>query len=366
MRPIAVLVAAGVLASGAAGTQDRTRVLLTVNGAAVAFAQDGSRLAVATTAGYKRCYLAVRVHDLRTRRDRTITDRRGPTCEYGLDPEPNEFRFTYGGNAGLWVLATGAHFRYQDITMGTFSRGRDQTIRQLIYDGDAYLTGDHFGADAADGTTLVYGWYRVGVEGPDNCDETYTCTVRIAVGGVARVSPSGRQVRVPGTQAAFLVAASGRRVGYVRATPEVAGYTDPNPTTSEVEVRDSVTGEQFASFTVPGRATAIALGSGQVAVLATDDAGSRVFRYSAVDGALLGSTAVPPKTAPELSISRNRVVFRAGRTIWLLDARTDTARPLATTRRAPVGASIEGNRVAWAEISSSRPLRSVVRSVTFR
>ena len=53
--------------------------------------------------------------------------------------------------------------------------------------------------------------------------------------------------------------------------------------------------------------------------------------------------------ATDLSMAGSRAVFRTGRMIWLLDARTRKIVRLTTTKDAPIGLSIEANRIAWAE-----------------
>src|SRR5262249_58400016 len=79
--------------------------------------------------------------------------------------------------------------------------------------------------------------------------------------------------------------------------------------------------------------------------------------------------AAPPPTSPAyaspcgcaLSMSGNRVVFRAGRTIELLDAATQKISVLTVARSRPIGLSIEGRRVAWAVNADGRGLvRAIV------
>jgi Tol biopolymer transport system component len=66
-------------------------------------------------------------------------------------------------------------------------------------------------------------------------------------------------------------------------------------------------------------------------------------------GRALGSVALPPQTADDPKASGWTVVFRTGRTIRALDARTKRMRVLARTRATPVGLSVDRRRVAWAE-----------------
>jgi hypothetical protein len=50
-----------------------------------------------------------------------------------------------------------------------------------------------------------------------------------------------------------------------------------------------------------------------------------------------------------VSAAGRNVVYAAHRAIRRLDARTGAVSTLATARRAPVGLTIEGRRVVWAE-----------------
>jgi hypothetical protein len=57
-----------------------------------------------------------------------------------------------------------------------------------------------------------------------------------------------------------------------------------------------------------------------------------------------------------VSASSYGVVFGLGRSIRVVNAYTGRSRTVATTRAAPVGVSIETNRVVWAERVGSRRL----------
>ncbi len=74
----------------------------------------------------------------------------------------------------------------------------------------------------------------------------------------------------------------------------------------------------------------------------------RLAFYSPVSGRARGTIAIP-RTASSLSVSGSDVVFRTGNRIWLLDMRTRRRRVVARAARTPVGLSIEGRRIVWAE-----------------
>jgi hypothetical protein len=116
---------------------------------------------------------------------------------------------------------------------------------------------------------------------------------------------------------------------------------------SPVEIRDARTGRLIKRFAIGGHARAIALGPDYVALLVDHAPGLHVELYS-LNGSRRRAVAVP-STVRSLSAAGRTVVFAAGTSIRRLDARTGALTTLATTRWAPVGLTIEGRRVMWAE-----------------
>jgi Tol biopolymer transport system component len=161
---------------------------------------------------------------------------------------------------------------------------------------------------APDGSTIVVGdWYR---------PEVGLWPSR--PGGIRLVSPvDGRQ----------------RKIAPVARSP--------------VEIRDARTGRLLRRFAIAGHARAAALGADYVALLVHHDPGVRIELYS-LNGTRRRAVAVP-SSVRSLSAAGRTVVFAAGTGIRRLDARTGAVTTLATTRWAPVGLTIEGRRVVWAE-----------------
>jgi TolB protein len=116
---------------------------------------------------------------------------------------------------------------------------------------------------------------------------------------------------------------------------------------SPVEIRDARTGRLFRRFTIARHARAAALGADYVALLVDHDPGIRIELYS-LNGGRRRAVAVP-SSVRSLSAAGRSIVFAAGTVIRRLDARTGAVTTLATTRWAPVGLTIEGRRVVWAE-----------------
>jgi Tol biopolymer transport system component len=118
---------------------------------------------------------------------------------------------------------------------------------------------------------------------------------------------------------------------------------------SPVEIRDAGTGRLIRRFSVDGHANAIALGPDYLALLVNHELGARVELYN-LDGRLRTAAAVSSSVRNVAAAGRT-VVFATGRVIRRLDARTGAVTVLATARRTPVGLTIEGRRVVWAENS---------------
>jgi WD40 repeat protein len=112
---------------------------------------------------------------------------------------------------------------------------------------------------------------------------------------------------------------------------------------TRIEIRNARTGRLEQTIVASGRAQAIALSRSIVAVLAD----GRLSVYACASGKRLVTRRLPRGVAPELSAAGRNVVFRTGRTIWL--SGPHGLRRLALADATPVGLSIEGRRVAWAE-----------------
>jgi Tol biopolymer transport system component len=112
----------------------------------------------------------------------------------------------------------------------------------------------------------------------------------------------------------------------------------------------------FSKSAVPGPWVVNTDGSGERKIVdgsvsTPDRTGASLRRLELFDpstGRRLG-TASFPKNANGFSASHRTIVFAVGRRIWALDTRTRKQRLLATAVADPVGVSIEGRRVAWAE-----------------
>jgi hypothetical protein len=130
-------------------------------------------------------------------------------------------------------------------------------------------------------------------------------------------------------------------------------------------VIDAVTGASVGSFSPEGMPLAIAFSPSAVAVLEST-AGGRQIEFRTPAGALLRTVVVEAK-ATGLFTTNTRAVFRVGKSIRTVGVRTGSVRQIATAKAIPIGLSIEGKRVAWAEnVKIHGVLRGRIRAITVR
>ena len=227
-----------------------------------------------------------------------------------------------GGSVGL---AAGRAYWTRRDTAGTrllTPALRDPVVRPLVlypYDGEDGDVVGPFGADesvfALAGSTYVdgvatAGWVRRFVWG----DPRNTCP-----------APPGASIAVAG--------------GLVTSAHD-----------GTAEVRDGATRALRASVAPPGAIRALAVGNGVLALLVDGTAGARrIWRFDALNGALLGRLEVPAETAPRLDLSAGRIAYRVGNSIRLLALASGTSKVAWMPRRRPLGLSLEGRKLAWAE-----------------
>jgi hypothetical protein len=109
-----------------------------------------------------------------------------------------------------------------------------------------------------------------------------------------------------------------------------------------------------------GVPSAIALSPHVLATLERTPLGLRLAWYRSTTGQPLGSVPVPRTTAPTLTVNDRVIVFRFGRSIRTVDVASHSVNPLVRATAKPVGLSLEGNWLRWAEnIGSSARIRAL-------
>jgi Tol biopolymer transport system component len=263
--------------------------------------------------------------------------------------------FPSGGNSVENGLLTAAPFDPRATGIDLFSVPQSPT------------GGDFLGGMAGDGPTLVYGKTN------EICDDPggVSCHRLDAVGGVTFVTGQYQAPMVSGIPAPVTLAftahdpqssmqiSQGLIAVVPAATPVLNDFDNvprvaPNGPVEVFRVLGPRPSVHLVSRVTPvGSVNAIALDFHQLAVLVRRADGTKaLIRYAAQSGTLLGTTAVPRATASQLSIGKAGIVYRVERSIYLLSS--GKPRLVWKASGTPIGLSIEGRRIAWAENVNGR------------
>jgi len=281
------------------------------------------------------------------------------TCDWHVPPGSPvglAVAANHGAPALLWTLHESAAqaLRFDYILGATAADPNERRFQQVAHashGAGSWLTGV-----AGSGSTLVYSVTQVAYRNQVDCLATPTapgaCNLKVVddAGGIYRVVGRKTPTPVKGSRAAVAIAVAGNDVAFV---PAVGSSTaDGHPLGSAnvpIEVRDVRDGSLVASVLPRGTPLAIALSSDLLAVLGSS-AGKLVLTwYSIPSGTEEGTMTVPPTTAPMLSAAEGAVVFRVGLSIRWVDTATNQVRTVAKAAATPIGLSIAGQRIAWAE-----------------
>lgn len=378
MTKVVYLLAAGLvlIGSGAAYSSSRAKpaTLASANGPIVAFAQDGNQIAWGSIPDYPppRCAAEVRIRLVSKHKQKVITPPSGATChdEYGWGQPAGPDFFVLAGRRALWETTVCGNYCHIRLTTGSYSAKRDQMLfpdddyERYFYDYE-YGTGDYLTA-AADSSTIVYGVAEIGVA-PSNCgeDSGITCTNVISGGSVNRVTGTDA-VEIPGAPPPFRLAASGRRIAVIVAESSSGKGSPVGPgSPARVVVLDAYSGDKTGSFALEGRPEALAFSPTAVGALTSVSEGKQIEFYLPAGEPI--RTVSVPAGATSLSMSSTRAVFRVGRSIWTVAIKSGAVKRIATAAKTPIGLSIEGTRVAWAEnIKVKQGKRGRVRAITVK
>jgi hypothetical protein len=307
------------------GAVGRPRTLVRSSAPIVAFAQDGEQIAW-LAAGEDDCLKEprpVRILDLATGVESSLPATR-PLCQKFAAPMVLS-TLAIAGTRALWAVVSTSNTE----TDGAFVSAAADDPKERVACGFLLNGGTEDSSSpelfsAGDGRTFV-----VAVNG----EPLGGCV------GVRIVDARGRASHLPGFRDSGLVriAVGGGRI----ALSTGASHS--------VQLRSARSGRVIGRIAVNGSVQAVALSRSTVAVLVDGNAGRRIELFDARSKTSHGAVGVPAATASELSAAAANVVFRAGKTIYLLDGDRRTIRILAVATSTPIGLSIEGPRVAWAE-----------------
>lgn len=238
-------------------------------------------------------------------------------------------QFAVAGDRALWTEEYFGNSTEGSVSVAS-PGGKPRGLESLFGD-TAYANGDYVGDAAAAAGRLYYAvvnWRAsasCGAGGP--CSSTVTARSRLMEVGT--------------------------RVRRVRALPPalaLAGGDDrlALQTPDGIDVYAMPAARRVSRVHVRGLVRELAVSRSVLAVLLR----TRIERFDA-RGRQLGSTPVYA-SATNLSVSGTRIVYRTGNVVRLLDARSGRSRILAITKSPPIGVSIAGDRIVWAEVGGGR------------
>jgi hypothetical protein len=346
----AVAVAAAAVQSVTAGPHPET-IYSHANTSVAAFAQDGPLVAWFSPSR-KRCN-TIHVISLANPLQTTLPLQgaaRNVTCRWVVGSTPVSLALA-GGNV-IWTLREQSPIPFDyllgaGVGVGERKERRFQEIAHTNHGSGLWL-----GGISGDGTTLVYG-----VTAVDYIDEagclagTSPCDLEVSGGGVYRMTGREPPKPIAGTHpdGAVEVSASAGAVAYVAAAGVGKQGRPVAGTDLPIEVVDAQTGASISHVIPKGTPLAIALTPHVLATLERTPLGLRLAWYDRATGTAAGSVPVASKTSPELTATDSTIVYRVGRSIRAVDVETHNVRTLARAAAQPVGLSLEGRRLAWAE-----------------
>jgi hypothetical protein len=272
------------------------------------------------------------------------------TCRWEVVPPVG---LALAGDAALWTLRENGPVPF-DYVLG--ADGTDRSERR--FKEVAHTTkgpGLWLGGTAGSGSTLVYGIATVAYNDEVAClsgGAGGSCDLKIVGGGVYRVNPRPKQPSlIDGTAqgGAVAVAATDTSIAYVPAAAFNKLGAPVGAAGQPIEVRDARTGALISRANPQGAPVAIALSRTTLASLEQTSIGLALAWYDPASGKRLGSRSMPASTSPELAASDELIVFRVGRSIRAVGIASHKVMTLARAASTPIGLSLEGSRLAWAE-----------------
>jgi len=342
--------AAAVGAASASGARGVQTLYTSTAGPIAAFAQDDSLVAWVGSTGRHRCN-AVRLLSVSGARVDVTLPQPGTdnvTCRWNVGDGAVRLAIAASttADAALWTLHQKAQISTDYVVGATARKPLERRFQQVAHTNAG--AGLWLGGISGSGTTLVYGTAAVSYVDQLSCLSGGSCAKKVSGGGILRIV--GRnETPLPGAGATVDVAAA---AGRVAAIPATAVGKSGLPTASPgdpISVRDASSGVVTAQVAPVGVAVSLALSQHVLAVLLRNGAKSQIGWWDPSNGRLLGLVEVPAQTSSDLAASDQLVVFRVGRSIRGIDVSTGSIRQLAEGAATPVGLSLVGTRLAWAE-----------------
>jgi hypothetical protein len=353
---VAAVAALAALFSHAASARQPTTILVRSHGTIAAFAQDATTMAWFAPGGSGCNTIHVRSIKDPIGIDLPSLKAANVTCRF-VRSTREAVRLAVAGDSAnvLWSLPQQSPLALDYLLGAGVRTTADRAERRFLEVAHtARGVGQWLGGIAGDGRTLAYAVTTVDWTDEAAClAGTGSCAL-VKSGGGVYVVRNRTPVLVPRTGPAVGVAVSNTAVAYV-PTGGIAKNGRPLAGADlPIEIVDSTSGAEIASVVPQGVPAAISLSPHVLATLERTTLGLRLAWYDAATGRVRGSVPVPRTTSPQLTSTDRLIVFHVGRSLRAVDARTHRTRLLATTAASPIGLSLEGTRLAWAENLAGR------------
>jgi hypothetical protein len=344
---LAALVLAAGVHSATAAPRLETLYLSPPHQQIAAFAQNGPYVAwlAPSSKGCNVVHVLALANGGQIRLPDESANARNVTCRWEVVP-PVQLALAAEADNVLWTLREPAPLPFDYVLGAGFTDPQERRFGEIAHGNNG--TGLWLGGVAGDAKTLVYAVSSVAYVDQVACLAGGSCRRKLIGGGIHKIVGRDDQL-VPGTWATLAVAVSGSRVADVQAAG-VESNGEPFASASlPVEIRDADTGKVLTRIVPRGVPDAVALSARVVATLEHSALGLRIAWYDPANGNPLGSVPVPKDTSPELSAGGRLIVFRVGTSIRSVDVDSHAVRTLTKAAATPVGLSVQGSRVAWAE-----------------
>jgi len=347
-----LLTAIGVMAAlGSASPGGGVQTLYrNPNGTIAAFAQDDDVVAWLAPGGRHQCnavhLLSVKGAGLKTTLPKPGTD--NVTCRWSIADGPVRLAIAADPkeDAALWTLHQKAQIALDYVVGATAVQPLERRFAEVAHNNGG--AGLWLGGIAGSGPTLVYATTEIAYVDQVDCLSGGSCALKVAGGGIRRVVGRSDQL-LPNTGPAVDVAAASGRIAYIPAKMVGPNGLPQAAAGQPVEIHDAATGGLLAKVTPDGVAQGIALAPQVLAVIERSGAKTEIAWYDPTTTRLLGIEEVPPQTSTQIAANDGVIVFRVGRVIRGIDVATGAVRTLARAAATPIGLSVAGSRLAWAE-----------------